>query len=366
MAGTDTDTDTGIAVDVDGALAHLEAFLVREAPGFEHRHDLADVARGTSVAYTETRAIDVDAAADLAYLAHFGPRAVVAVARAIAALPGDRPIDHVVDLGAGSGASALAWAYAGARRITLIERSGPALALAKRLLAGLAVAVDARAADVLHAPVVAGASHVSAAFVVGELDDDVDIAALCERVAPGAAVVVVDAGDRPRARRLQHLRDALVQRDDVVVFGPCPHRDPCPALVRERDWCHDRIDKGLPERLAAFARLVGRDDVHMSLAWLCWGRGRPTSAPGVVVIGEARREKGRVRLPVCGPAGLRFVQVLQREKALFRRALAVPRGSRLPTPAAAGATVAGDTWSVGRDLASVIPEQTNRDDGADP
>jgi ribosomal protein RSM22 (predicted rRNA methylase) len=156
-----------------------------------------------------------------------------------------------------------------------------------------------------------------------------------------------------------------VQRDDVVVFGPCPHRDPCPALVRERDWCHDRIDKRLPERLAAFARLVGRDDVHMSLAWLCWGRGQPTAAPGVVVIGEARREKGRVRLPVCGPAGLRFVQVLQREKALFRRTLAVPRGTRLPTPTAVGVTVVGDTWAVGADIASVIPEESKCSDGGD-
>jgi len=358
-------TATGIAVDVDGALAHLEAFLAREAPGFEHRRDLADVARGASVAYTETRAIDLDVAADLAYLAHFGPRAVVAVARAVAALPANRPVDHVVDLGAGSGASALAWAFAGARRMTLVERSGPALALAKRLLAGLDVTVDARAADVLQAPPVPGASHLSAAFVVGELADDVDVAALCERVAPGAAVVVVDAGDRPRARRLQHLRDGLVRRDDVVVFGPCPHRDPCPALVRERDWCHDRVDKGLPDRLAAFARLVGRDDLHMSLAWLCWGRGHPGSTPGVVVIGEPRREKGRARVPVCGPVGLRFVQVLQRDKALFRRALALPRGTRLPTPAAAGASVAGDTWSLAPDLGSILPSNTNQDDGGE-
>jgi predicted nicotinamide N-methyase len=318
------------------------------------------------VAYTETRAIAVDAAADLAYLAHFGPRAVGAVARAVAALPAERRVDHVVDLGAGSGASALAWAFAGARRITLVERSGPALALAKRLLAGLDVVVDAHAADVTRAPAFAGASHLSAAFVVGELAEDVDVATLCEHVAPGAVVVVVDAGDRPRARRLQRLRDGLVHRGDVVVFGPCPHRDACPALVRERDWCHDRIDKRLPERLAAFARLVGRDDVHMSLAWLCWGRGQPTAAPGVVVIGEARREKGRARLPVCGPAGLRFVQVLQREKVLFRRVLSIPRGTRLPTPAAVGATVAGDTWSVGSNHALIIAEGSDRDDGAAP
>lgn len=345
-------------VDVDGALAWLEAFLTREAPGFEARRDLADLARQASVAYTETRAIDDDVAADLAYLAHFGPRAIVAVARGIAALPPGR-IAHVVDLGAGSGASALAWAFAGAKAITLVERSAPALSLARRLLSGLPVTIAARAVDVAHAPPVLDASHVSAAFVVGELDDSVDIAGLMQRAAPGAVAVLVDAGDRPRARRLQHLRDALVQLGDVVIHGPCPHREPCPALVRERDWCHDRIDKRLSTRLAAFARHVGRDDVAMSLAWLVYGPGTPAAAAGVVVIGEPRREKGRLRVPVCGPGGLRFVQVLQRDKPLFRRAMAIERGTRLSAPL----DLEGDTWHLGPDNDSVIPEPSERPRG---
>jgi ribosomal protein RSM22 (predicted rRNA methylase) len=341
-------------VDVDGALAFLEAFVATEAPGFEARADLADVARATSVAYTETRAIPLHAAADVAYLAHFGPRAVVAVARAASALPAEVSLDHVVDIGAGSGASALAWAFAGARRLTLVDRSSAALLAATRLLAGVPVEVHTRQADVVTATPVDGATVLSAAFVVGELGAEVDVAAWIRRLANGASVVVVDAGDRPRARRLQSLRDALIGNDDVAVFGPCPHQDPCPALVRERDWCHDRVDKGLPPRLAAFARRVGRDDAAMSLSWLCFGPGAPRARDGVVVIGEPRREKGRARLPVCGPAGLRFVQVLQRDKTLFRRALDVERGARLPSPTDVGAVVVGDTWSIGADASDVV------------
>jgi ribosomal protein RSM22 (predicted rRNA methylase) len=206
---------------------------------------------------------------------------------------------------------------------------------------------------------------LSAAFVIGELGTDVDVAAWVRRLAGGAAVVVVDAGDRPRARRLQCLRDALIRHDDVVIFGPCPHQDPCPALVRERDWCHDRVDKNLPPRLAAFARLVGRDDAAMSLSWLSFGPGAPPARDAVVVIGEPRREKGRARLPVCGPAGLRFVQVLQRDKSLFRHALAIERGARLPSPTDVDAVVLGDTWSVGADAGDVVFGLVDNADGSE-
>ncbi|MBM4283404.1 MAG: hypothetical protein FJ137_22560, partial [Deltaproteobacteria bacterium] len=162
-----------------------------------------------------------------------------------------------------------------------------------------------------------------------------------QRVGPDAAAfVLVDAGDHPRARRLQRLRDAWVTAGDVVVLGPCPHRDPCPALVRERDWCHDVLEKRLPPRLAAFARAVGRDADVMAASWLVGARadGDVRAGDGVVVIGEPQRDKGRVRLPVCGPAGLRFVQALKRHRGAFDTVAALPRGARLPPLAADGDT----------------------------
>jgi ribosomal protein RSM22 (predicted rRNA methylase) len=331
------------AVDVDDVLARLERFLHARHPGFAGDKRAIDAARALSVAYTEHRRIDVDAAGSTAYLAHFGPRAVVAVARAIGALPDAGPAAirgaHVVDVGAGSGASALPWLAAGARRVTLIEQSARALTLAGDLLRACYpdAVVDIVRADAHAATAVRGASHLQAAFVVGEWSDEVAhptaVRAWLARLAPTApTTVLVDAGDHPRARRLQTLRDAWVVDDDVTLFGPCPHRDPCPALVRGRDWCHDIVNKRLPEQLAAFARSVGRDDASMATSWLSLSRGLPreTVPDAVVVIGEPQKDKGRVRLPVCGPGGLRFVQALKRHREAFTAVSAVPRGTRLP------------------------------------
>jgi SAM-dependent methyltransferase len=330
-------------VDVADVLARLQRFIATRHPGFASDTRVTDDARALSVAYTEHRRIDVDAAGSVAYLAHFGPRAVVAVARAIASLPVSGPAAargaHVVDVGAGSGASALVWLAVGARRVTLVEQSARALALAGDLLRACFpdAVVDLVRADAHAAPIVKTATHVQAAFVVGEWTDELAAAAAVRawlaRLAPQAKTAVfVDAGDHPRARRLQTLRDAWIADDDVTVFGPCPHRDPCPALVRSRDWCHDVVDKRLPAQLAAFARAVGRDDAAMSLSWLSLARGLPrvASADAVVVIGEPQKDKGRVRLPVCGPGGLRFVQALKRHRAAFDAVSSTPRGTRLP------------------------------------
>ncbi|MDP2344937.1 MAG: small ribosomal subunit Rsm22 family protein [Deltaproteobacteria bacterium] len=330
-------------VDVDGALLALERFLLRVKPGFATDHRLVAEAEKLSLAYTESRIIDDDAAASLGYLAHFGPRAIVAVSRALRSLPefsaAQQPV--VVDVGAGSGASALAWLFAGARHVSLIERSGASIDLARKLLDGRAFTTTKAPAAV--APPNLEATIATSAFTVGEFSDDVDVRALFTRLAPKARdVVVVDAGDRPRARRLQRLRDELVQDAGVVVYGPCGHRDPCPALTRKRDWCHDRVEKGLPPALAKFASHVGRDDRWMSLSYLAWGRGTATSAPAVVVIGEPGKEKGRVRAPICGPAGLRFLQALKRDRAAFDVVAGLERGARLPVPGDAE----GDTWHV--------------------
>jgi hypothetical protein len=335
---------------IAGLLERLQAFLHKRAPHFAGEAGLIASARALSERYTadvEDRALAVDAAASLAYLAHFGPRAVVAVARGLRALPATGPAATlgawVVDVGAGSGASALPWLAAGARRITLVEQSTSALALAVDLLRFCYphAVIDVVAADAHTASAVSGASHVAAAFSLGEWSATAAapdaVNAWLLRLAPNATTgLFVDAGDRPRARRLQTLRDAWVKSGDIVVWGPCPHTDPCPALVRARDWCHDVVDKDLPPELAAFSRAVGRDDVRMATSWLAFSHRRVAhdvtvgdGAP-VVVIGTPQKDKGRVRLPVCGPGGLRFVQALKRHRAAFAAVLELPRGARLP------------------------------------
>lgn len=335
----------------DAALLWLEQFLEKQKPGFADDARLVDAAKKLSEAYTQKgeRALDDDAAASLAYLAHFGPRAIVAVSRALRALPADAR-GVVVDVGAGSGASALAWALAGAARVDLVERSQGSLDLAKKLLGfGGGTNFTTTRAAITDVSPNKEASVLSAAFVLGELKEMPEL----RKLAPNARdAVFVDAGDHARARRLQALRDVLVQDAGVVVYGPCGHRDPCPALVRERDWCHDRVAKALPERLARFAKNVGRDEQKMSLSWLAFGKAAPGQAVArndIVVIGEPLREKGRVRLPVCGAGGLRFVQVLKRDKAAHDVVRDLERGQRLagrPADSATTNDATTETWHI--------------------
>jgi hypothetical protein len=114
----------------------------------------------------------------------------------------------------------------------------------------------------------------------------------------------------------------------------CPHHDICPALVRDRDWCHEVIDRNLTEKFASFARLVGRDEERMSTFALVVGAvgENVQHANELLVIGDAREEKGRVRLPVCGPRGLRFLQALKRKRAAHDALVDVKRGARLAMP----------------------------------
>lgn len=344
------------------ALIALERFLSDAHPGFERDARFVDAARALSHAYTRTRAIDVDAAASLPYLAHFGPRAIAAVVHAVDRAAVDAAGGVVVDVGAGSGASALAWGLLGAGTVVAVEPSARALALAERLgrSAGVRIVpLTGRVDNVSTIAELKKATIVSAAFCIGEweiVDEENNAsvgAAVVDafaRVADSAAVaVVVDAGDHARARRLQRLREHIVGAG-LTVRGPCPHRDACPALVRDRDWCHDRIAKHLPEKLARFTAAVGVDEAAMSLSWLAWER-RPRSDQfddrrNVVVIGAPQKEKGRVRIPVCGPGGLRFAQALKRDRGAYALALDLPRGARLTLPENAERSGDQTTWHV--------------------
>ena len=326
-----------------GAMLHLERVLDSLHEGWDRDARLVEEARRLSSAYTDTRTdtrqIDKDAAASVAYLAHFGPRAIAAVsyaARHAARLP-----ESVVDVGAGSGASALVLAMGGVKKLHLIDESAAALHRARTVLQGTGATLTTEVARLQDARPRGDADGLLCAFAFGELADAPSAAwDALRRLAPKARLgVLVDAGDRPRARRLQQLRDVLAAGDDaaVAVLGPCPHRDPCPALLRERDWCHSRIEKCLPPRLARFAAAVGRDDDKMSLSYLAisWGGADARPTPSVLVIGEPVKDKGRVRVPVCGPGGLRFVQALKRHREVHDALLALPRGTRLvPTVAA--------------------------------
>jgi hypothetical protein len=293
------------------ALDHLHTFLTARHPGYEDDPDLHNQARALSEAYTAGR-LTPGAAASTAYLAHFGPRAIVATARAMRAVPCP---EIVLEVGAGSGASALVLALSGARELFLCDADPRALERAEALLDGLA-AVTTIPAPVGRLMPRYTPRLVLSAFSFGELPGTpAEALASLRGAAPKAEhVVIVDAGDRPHARRVQEARAVALEAGNAVL-DPCPHQGACPALVRSTDWCMSRLDKRLPAPLARFAEGVGRSADDMAASLLVLGPGAP--AEGALVLSRPHVEKGRVRVPVCGPGGLRYLQALSRHSAAY-------------------------------------------------
>lgn len=327
-----------VAALVERATSALEQHLDEGRPGWHEDDRLVRAARALSEGFTTapdelTPLLDDDRAA--AYLAYFAPRTVAAVAHVLAPFAEGGAPRAVLDVGAGTGAASLCALAAGAERVLVADRDPLALDEALLLLRRLAprASLARTSGDLFSQGVIDDrAELLLSAFAVGELLAAHPVEETLERLlaaAPRArALVLLDAGDRTRARGLQELREAALARG-LSVRAPCPHGDPCPALARRRDWCHTRVERHLTPRLAAFARAVGRDEEQMSLSYLVLERAPRAPERHVRVLGEPLVEKGRVRLPVCGPEGLRFVQSLKRHKEARAALLSLERGARL-------------------------------------
>jgi len=100
------------------------------------------------------------------------------------------------------------------------------------------------------------------------------------------------------------VRDRLIAAG-LFVVAPCLWHGPCPALARERDFCHT----------SAAAIAQGRSRVDFSYLVL---RKRGMSCADFElfrIVSDPMKDKGRLRFHACGPAGRVLVTRLDRERS---------------------------------------------------
>ena len=277
--------------------------------------------------YLEDPALRAEYARDIA------PRTEAALARVLAEVYGRGasavPPARAIDLGAGTGAAGRA----------LRARFGERLEI---------VAVDAVAgpgivrADLARAlPVVEGrfelivAAHLLNELYVGR-PATARAALRAERVAawarallaPGGVVVIVEPALRETSRELLAVRD-LVLAGGLEVVAPCFWAGPCPALARERDWCHDVAS--------------GPGGARVDFSYLGVRAPAPRSDPArgsLRVVSDLLRDKGRLRFFGCGENGRHVYIRLDRHASDANGALDDAR--RGDVLAVEGAEAAGD------------------------
>jgi SAM-dependent methyltransferase len=267
--------------------------------------------------YLEDPALRAEYARDIA------PRTEAALARVLAEVY-DRgasvlPPVRAIDLGAGTGAAgrALRAKFGEGLEIVAVDAvAGPGVVRAD--LARALPAVDGRfdlvvAAHLLNELYVGRPAGARAALR-GER-----VAAWARALlAPGGVIVVVEPALRETSRELLAVRD-LVRAGGLEVVAPCFWTGPCPALARERDWCHDAAS-GPGGARVDFSYLVVRAPAPR-------GEAAPRSrAPGSLrVVSDLLRDKGRLRFFGCGETGRHAYVRLDRHASSANAALADAR-----------------------------------------
>ena len=229
--------------------------------------------------------------------------------------------DVVVDFGCGAGIAARRFvAHFGAREVLCHDRSPLATAFAVERLAATAPGVPARALAAIDgvAPDVLLVSHV-----LGELDARGE-QTLHELLLRSRRAVLVEPGNRPVARRLSALRDRLLA--EFHVIAPCPHRERCPALADDGDWCHFFAPP--PPHVftdgdwVRTARAVGIDLRALTYAFVALDRAPADGfGPPNRVLGRADVTAHAASLRLCTVDGIQTTTLTKRNDRAAWRAL---------------------------------------------
>lgn len=289
------------------------------------------------------------------YLAYFFPVNLAKVRAVLGELPREQegsssspgPV-RVLDLGSGPGPAAigcLTWLRGQDRardrpiELVLVDRAEPALALARDLVAAYRqdhVAVHTIRADLerrawlRHLPSgQPGGYHL---IVLGNCLNELYrtsrdactrraklVEACLELLSPHGSLIVLEPASRPESRALHRVRDQLLARRVCNVYSPCLRDQPCPALEREDDWCHEERLWTPPRTVAAIDGRVGFIKDALKFSYLVLRRDGRTIArrhPDTYrVVSELRVLKGERRAWLCNAAGRQEVGRLDRERS---------------------------------------------------
>lgn len=289
------------------------------------------------------------------YLAYFFPLTVAKVLAVLGELPGDQEripssarAARVLDLGSGPGPGAVAcltWlrdeprARRGPVELVLVDRAEPALALARDVIAACRqdqVAVHTIRADLERRAWVrglpTGQSGTYDLIVVGNCMNELyrtsrdacarraKLLEVClELLNPDGSLIVIEPASRPESRALHRVRDHLLQRRICNVYSPCLRDQPCPALERDDDWCHEERPWKAPWAVEAIDAHVGFIKDALKFSYLVLRRDGRTivrrDPETYRVVSELRTLKGEQRAWLCNAAGRHEVGRLDRERS---------------------------------------------------
>jgi len=114
-------------------------------------------------------------------------------------------------------------------------------------------------------------------------------------------MIVVEPGLRETSRDLHRLRDRLLADGKLHVLAPCLHEEPCPALVRDRDWCIADLPWEPPPTVREIDRQTGlrKGSLKFSYLVLRETNAEPSPPGRWRVVSDVLDLKGERRVYLC-------------------------------------------------------------------
>ncbi len=142
---------------------------------------------------------------------------------------------------------------------------------------------------------------------------------LLELLHENGTLMIIEPAMRDPSRNLHQLRNDLLEERVCTVYSPCLHERPCPALVKEEDWCHEERPWTPPTLVAEIDKEVGFIKDALKFSYLLLrkdGRSIVQREPTMYrVVSELREMKGDKRAWLCNETGRPEVGRLDRERS---------------------------------------------------
>lgn len=237
----------------------------------------------------------------------------------------DGEINSVLDVGAGTGAGAIAAArLTDCENITCIEREENMLALGRELCecAGISAVWEQR--DISQG-IPHSADLVICSYCLNELSEDNRSAVISELTrAAKKLLVIVEPGTPFSFEEMKQTRQLLLDKD-LKIAAPCPCEKNCP--LPEDDWCHftARAQRSKLHKLLKNADVPYEDEKFCFLA-----AAKEESMPCTSrVLRRPIIQSGMITLVLCGAAGV-TTEKITKKSPLFKAARKSECGGAFP------------------------------------
>lgn len=129
------------------------------------------------------------------------------------------------------------------------------------------------------------------------------VAHLLECLAPDGSLMLIEPALKLTSRGLHEVRNNLLAEFNCSVYSPCLHNQPCPALVRPDDWCHEERQWKAPDWIAQIDSEVGLIKDSLKFSYVILRKDGKTLVPQKAdyhrVVSELRVMKGEKRVWLC-------------------------------------------------------------------